>query len=155
MEKIIQTLDKDSVAFRDLIRNSLNQKRERAEKNQKMKISSTLFEDISCSDSSINFSPFISNETTAILSEAGHIIRSINYHGDEEKILQKRPGFIRKKFHYNQETATQKLGFKLSSKKRLRTIASKGLGFKKRVAFHMRLAWKRRKSLGLKSTKPI
>jgi hypothetical protein len=150
-KSLVKEVNEDSVKFRESVRSLLENKKSRAFKLIRMKLASRISSE--SFDSSLNFSPFISNETQRILAESGKVIKSVDYHGNTEKELQKRPGFVRKQFHYTPETATQRVGLKLSSKKRLRTIASKGQGFKKRIAFHMKLAWKRRKSLGLKSQK--
>jgi hypothetical protein len=151
-KSLVKEVNEDSVKFRESVRSLLENKKSRAFKLIQMKLASKISS--SSFDSDLNFSPFISNETQSILAESsGKVIKSVDYHGNTERELQKRPGFIRKQFHYTPETATQRVGLKLSSKKRLRTIASKGQGFKKRIAFHMKLAWKRRKSLGLKSQK--
>lgn len=89
--------------------------------------------------------------TGSLLNEAGQIITSVDYHGNRVKNLQRKHGYAREGFHYVPISASEKLAKRLSSKKRLRTIASKGAGFKRRIALHMKIAWKKRKQFGLSS----
>ena len=89
--------------------------------------------------------------TGSLLNESGQIITSVDYHGNRAKNLQRKHGYAREGFHYVPISASEKLAKRLSSKKRLRTIASKGAGFKRRIALHMKIAWKKRKQFGLSS----
>ena len=129
---------KDPSKFKELIFDKLQQKKLKMIDHFKMKESARLSKETFTSD--INFFPLL---------EAGKIITSINYKGMRKKHLQPKKGYIRQGTHYIPQTATQKVLFRMSSKRRLRTINSKGVGFKRRIAFHMKLAFKRRKSMGL------
>lgn len=145
MNKFSETLEEDSIKFRNLVFNKLNAKKEKATKLMRMKEASRLSKVEF--DSSLNFSPFLTNES--LVQEAGHIITSVDYHGNKDRELQKKTGFIRSGIGYKAESATQKMMLKLASKRRQRTIAAKGQGFRRRIARHMKLAWKRRKQFGI------
>lgn len=144
---LVNDISMDPIKFREIIFDKLNEKKEKAKKLVTMKEGAKLSK--IALDSEISFSPFLKTESVEILSEIGKIITSVNYRGQRDRELQKRPGFVRQGYHYVPETASQRIGLKLASKKRIRTLASKGVGFKRRIQYHMRLAWKKRKSLGL------
>lgn len=141
MNETVYIFNEDPLIFREQIQSRLNHRREKiwdlAKKKEAAKLSNQSLE------SGINFSPLIK------IMESGKIITSVNYRGQKSKELQKRHGYIRQGFHYIPQTATQRVLFRLASKKRLRTFASKGMGFKRRMRIHMKLAWKRRRSMGL------
>ncbi len=90
--------------------------------------------------------------TGSLLNESGQIITSVNYHGGRVKNLQRKHGYAREGFHYVPISASEKMAKRFAAKKRLRTIAAKGAGFKRRVALHMKIAWKKRKQFGLSSS---
>lgn len=130
---------KDPSRFKEIIFDKLLQKKSKTIEHFKMKEAARLSKEQFTSD--INFFPLL---------EAGKLITSINYKGARTRHLQPKKGYIRQGTHYIPQTATQKILFRMSSKRRLRTINSKGAGFKRRIAFHMKLAFKRRKSMGLR-----
>lgn len=89
--------------------------------------------------------------TGSLLNESGQIITSVDYRGGRVKNLQRKHGYAREGFHYVPLSASEKMAKRFAAKKRLRTIAAKGSGFKRRVALHMKLAWRKRKQFGLSS----
>lgn len=147
MNNYSKSLEEDSLKFRELVFSKLDEKREKAKKLMTMKEAAQLSH--LNFDSSLNFSPFLTNESKEIFDESGHIITSVDYRGNKERELQKKTGFIRSGIGYKAESATQRMMLKLASKRRQRTIAAKGQGFRRRIARHMKLAWKRRKQFGI------
>ncbi len=136
-EKLVE-LTNDPSLFRSIVFDKLKNKKEKTIEMFKLKEAARLSREKF--DSKINFMPIL---------ESGKMITSVNFKGIKKRHLQPRKGYIRQGTHYIPQTATQKILFRMSSKRRLRTINSKGAGFKRRISFHMKLAFKRRKSMGL------
>lgn len=137
----------DPLKLRELVFSKLNERKDKVKKLFIMKEAARL--SALKLNSALNFSPFLQKESLDLLNEFGKIITSIDYRGHREKELQKKTGFIRHGIGYQSESASQRMMLKLASRRRQRTIAAKGAGFRKRMDRHMKLAWKRRKQFGI------
>lgn len=137
--KSLISASNDSILFRELVFEKLNNKKIKSIDMFKKKEAARLSKETLKTD--MKFMPIL---------ESGQLITSVNYKGQKKRHLKSKKGYIRQGTHYIPQTATQKVLYKMASRQRVRTINAKGSGFKRRMKFHIKLAWKRRKSIGLR-----